>query len=175
MPMTFRTRTRCVVMALCWMLATTTPTLAVPMIEDPKGFEGIPWGALLSEITQFVSIEDAGRLQTYEQTGRPPSLGSTPVDSIRFTTFEKKFGRATVRYSGKDTHQKILTYLQATYGPLDPTPGQIAVGPLKVYAWHGFDTEVTLRFEAGPDRGIIFIESLTLPEKLADGTSATVF
>lgn len=173
--MTVRATTRIFAMALCWMLGAATPALAVPMIEDPRGFDGIPWGTLLSDIKQFVSIEEAGRLQTYEQAGQPPSLGSTPVDSIRFTTFEKKFGRATVRYSGKDTHEKILTYLQATYGPLDRTPGQIAVGPVKVYAWHGFDTEVTLRFEAGSDRGIIFIESLTLPEKLVDGTSATVF
>lgn len=173
--MTFRTKARFSVMALCWMLATAPPALPVPMVEDPKGFEGIPWGALLAELKQFVPIEDAGRLQTYEQAERPPSLGSTSVDSIRFTTFEKKFGRATVRYSGRDTHEKILIYLQATYGPLDHTPGQIAVGPVKVYAWHGFDTEVTLRFEAGPDRGIIFIESLTLPEKLVDGTSSTVF
>lgn len=162
-------------MALCWMLAAAPPALPVPMADDPKGFEDIPWGTLLSERQEFVNIEDAGRLQTYEQTGHPPSLGSTPVDSIRFTTFEKKFGRATVRYSGRDTHEKILIYLQATYGPLDRTPGQIAVGPVKVYAWHGFDTEVTLRFESGPDRGVIFIESLTLPEKLVDGTSSTVF
>jgi hypothetical protein len=128
----------------------------------------------LSEGERFAKIEDSGRLQIYERNGRPPLLGTTQVDSIRFTTFEKKFGRATVRYSGKETHEGILIYLQSKYGPLDRTPGQIAVGQVKVYAWHGFHTEVTLRFEAGPDRGIIFFESLTLPEKLADGTSATV-
>ena len=173
--MTFRTWTRFLAIALFWMLAATPQALAVPMVNDPNGFDGIPWGTLLSETEPFVTVEDAGRLQTYERARQPPSLGSTPVDSIRFTTFEKKFGRATIRYSGKDTHEKILTYLQSTYGPLDRTPGQIAVGPVKVYAWHGFSTEVTLRFESGPDRGIIFIESLTLPEKLADGTSSTVF
>ncbi|NJL16311.1 MAG: hypothetical protein HC938_03040 [Nitrospira sp.] len=49
-----------------------------------------------------------------------------------------------------------MTYLQAKYGLLDRTPGQIAVGSVKVYAWHGFHTEVTLRFENRLDRGIIF-------------------
>lgn len=175
MRMAFRIRIRFFVLALGWMLAAAPSVFSVPMVDDPKGFDGIPWGTVLAEMKQFVPIEDAGRLQTYEQTVQPPSLGSTSVDSIRFTTFEKKFGRATVRYSGRETHEKILLYLQATYGPLDRTPGQIAVGPVKVYAWHGFETEVTLRFEAGPDRGIIFIESLTLPEKLIDGTSSTVF
>ncbi len=171
----FRTWTRFLATGLFWILAATTPALAVPMVNDPNGFEDIPWGARLSEMVQFVSVEDAGRIQTYEQTGQSPSLGTIPVDSIRLTTFENKLGRATVRYSGKDAHEKILTYLQTKYGPLDHTPGQIAVGPVKVYAWHGFYTEVTLRFETGPDRGIIFFESLTLPEKLADGTSSTVF
>ena len=48
---------------------------------------------------------------------------TTPVDSMRFTTFESMFGRVTVRYSGKDTHEGVLTYLQSKYGPLDLTPG----------------------------------------------------
>ena len=159
---------------LC-LLYPTAPTWAVPIVNDPNGFERIPWGTSLAEMEQFVRIEEAGRLQIYEQTGQAPVLGTVAVDSIRFTTFEKKLGRVTVRYSGKEAHEKILTYLQSTYGPLDRTPGQIAVGPVKVYAWHGFHTEITLRFEAGPDRGIIFFESLTLPERLVDGNSATVF
>ncbi len=48
---------------------------------------------------------------------------TTPVDSMRFTTFESKFGRVTVRYSGKDTYEGVLTYHQSKYGPLDLTPG----------------------------------------------------
>lgn len=157
------------------MLSATTPAWAVPLDNDPNGFEDIPWGTSLAEREQFVRVEDSGRLEIYEQTKQAPALGTIPVDSIRLTTFEKKFGRVTVRYSGNKTHERVLTYLQSAYGPLDHTPGQITVGPVKVYAWHGFHTEVTLRFETGAARGIIFIESLTLPEKLSDGTSATVF
>ena len=63
----------------------------------------------------------------------------------------------------------------AQRGPLDRTPGQIAVGPIRVYAWHGFDTEVTLRYETNAQRGIIFFESRTLREKLSEGNSGTVF
>lgn len=157
------------------VLHAATPALAVPLVNDPNGFEDISWGTSLAEMEQFAHVEDAGRLEIYEQTKQAPALGTTPVDSIRFTTFEKKFGRVTVRYSGSETHERILTYLQSKYGPLDQTPGQITVGPVKVYVWHGFHTEVALRFETGTDRGIIFFESLTLPEKLLDGTSATVF
>lgn len=149
--------------------------MAVPIIDDPEGFENIPWGATLSQVEHFVKVEDDGRLQTYERTGEPPAFGGTPVDSVRFTAYEGKLGRVTVRYRGKDTHERILTYLQSKYGPLDRTPGQISVGAVKVHAWHGFNTEVTLRFETNVERGIIFFESRMLREALSEGTSATAF
>jgi hypothetical protein len=171
----FCKRTILLAAVLFCVLHTATPLLAVPLVNDPNGFEDIPWGMSLAEMEQFGRVEDAGRLEIYEQTKQAPALGTIPVDSIRFITFEKKFGRVTVRYRGSETHERILTYLQSKYGPLDQTPGQITVGPVKVYVWHGFHTEVALRFETGTDRGIIFFESLTLPEKLLDGTSATVF
>lgn len=148
---------------------------AVPILNDPNGFDGIPWGATLSDKDGFVSIEDTGRIQTYERKDHPPMLGTTPVDSVRWTTFHHKFGRVTVRYSGQAAHDAILVYLQSQYGPLDRTPGQIAVGPVKVYAWHGFQTEVTLRFELSLERGIIFIESGTLRERWGEDVPSTVF
>jgi hypothetical protein len=149
--------------------------MAVPILDDPNGFEGIPWGASLSDGERFGKVEDADRLQTYELKGKAPTLGPVSVDALRFTTFEGKFGRVTVRYTGKETHEQILTYLQLKYGSLDRTPGQIAVGPIRVYAWHGFDTEVTLRYETKIERGIIFFESRTLREKLSEGNSGNVF
>jgi hypothetical protein len=147
----------------------------VSIANDPNGFETIPWGSILEEIKGFIKIDDAGRVQTYELSGPPPMLGGAPVDSLRFTTFEKKVGRVTARYTGQASHAKILSYLESKYGPLDRTPGQIAAGSTKVYAWHGMYTEVTLRFESGFERGIVFFESRTLPERLTDETSTTAF
>lgn len=149
--------------------------LAVPIVNDPNGFEEIPWGAGLNESDQLKRVEDAGPLQSYEQKSGTPALGTIPVDVLRYTTFEGKFGRVLIRYHGKETHEQILTYLQSKYGPLDRTPGQISVGPIRVYAWHGFDTEITLRFESRVEQGVIFFESRTLREKLAEGNSGTVF
>ena len=157
------------------LLGWASSALAVPIVNDPNGFEDLSWGTIWSESEQFVKIDDTGRIRTYEPNGRTPMLGTTVVDSLRFTTFEDKLGRVTVRYNGTGTHEEIMRYLQSKYGPLDRTPGQIAVGPVKVYAWHGVHTEVTLRFESRLERGIIFFESRTLAEKLADGTSPTVF
>ena len=161
---------------LCFILGViATPAIAVPIVDDPNGFEGIPWGTTFSQSGPFLKIEDDGRQQTYERKGASPALGSTTVDSIRFTAFKGKFGRVTVRYSGMDTHNRLLDYLQNQYGKLDSTPGQIAVGPVKVYTWHGFDTEVTLRFEANVERGIIFFESRAVRDVSVEENSATVF
>ena len=62
-------------MLLSGNLLVVTPTLAVEMKDDPKGFEGIPWGATLSESDTFGKVEDAGRLKTYELKGEPRLLG----------------------------------------------------------------------------------------------------
>lgn len=157
------------------LLLWITPAHAVPMKEDPNGFEGIPWGVALSESDTFVRTEDAGRLKTYELKTGPQALGTTTVESMKFITIDDKFARVTVRFQGKAAHDQILAFLQSRYGPLDRTPGQFSVGPVKFYAWQGFETEVTMRYETRTDSGIIFFESQTLRNKLAEGNSATVF
>ncbi len=156
-----------------WLLAISA--LAVPMKDDPNGFEGLAWGVALAENDTFKRTEDAGRLKTYELTAGPAKLGDTVVPSMKFMTIDDKFARVTVRYEGKAAHEQILAFLQAKYGPLDRTPGQFSVGPVKFYAWQGFETEVTMRYETRSNSGIIFFESQTLRNKLAEGNSATVF
>jgi hypothetical protein len=168
---------RCISL-LCLLFSTilqNSLVFAVPMENDSNGFEGIPWGATFSETDTFMKVEDAGRSQTYELKTGVPSLGPVKVDSLRFVTAEGKFARVTVRYQGKATHDQILAYLQSLYGLLDRTPGQIAGGPVKVYNWTGFETDVTLRYETGTDRGIIFFESQELRRKITEGNSATVY
>lgn len=159
-------------LALMFMCSTVS---AVRMKDDPNGFEGIPWGTTLSESDRFKKVEDTGRARIYEPRTNPPTLGAIQVESIKFTTFGDKFARVTVRYKGKDTHDQILAFLQSRYGPLDRIPGQFSVGPVKFYAWQGFETEVTLRYEIPTDRGIIFFESQTMRLSNTEGNSGTVF
>lgn len=160
---------------LCSLILQGTLAFAVPMQNDPNGFEGIPWGATFSESDTFIKVEDTGRSQTYELKTRAPSLGSAKVDSMRFMTVEGKFARVTVRYQGTVTHDQILAYLQSLYGSLDRTPGQFTSGPVKFFSWTGFETDVNLRYETGTDRGIIFFESQELRRKITEGNSPTVF
>jgi hypothetical protein len=144
--------------------------LAVPLQNDANGFEGIPWGAAFSESDTFVKIEDSGRTQTYELKGMSPTLGGSPVDSMRFSTVDGRFARVALRYSGKDTHDRLLEFLQQRFGPLDRTPGQIAGGVVKVFDWQGADTEIILRYDVRTSQGIIFFESQAYRGKFNDSS-----
>jgi hypothetical protein len=171
-PRLWRTSLACLFFSLLLLGASA---FAVPMQNDPNGFEGIPWGATFSETDTFIKIEDTGKSQTYELKTGAPSLGPMRVDSMRFVTSEGKFARVIVRYQGSVTHDRILAYLQSLYGPLDRTPGQFAGGSIKFFSWTGFETDVNLRYETGTDRGIIFFESQELRRKMTESNSATVF
>ena len=142
---------------------------AVPMKDDPKGFEGIPWGVAFSESAEFTLVENGRRVKGYELKQGPPPWGPTPLDSMRFVTIDGKFGRVTIRYHGSDAHQQIISFLESKHGLLDRTPGQIAGKFVKQANWRGDETEISLTYDSRTDRGIIFVESRSLATSFADG------
>jgi hypothetical protein len=145
---------------------------AVPMLNDPKGFEGIPWGAAFSESADFVLVEDSRRIKAYELKQGPPSLGPAKVDSMRFLTFDGRFARVVIHYHDRTVHDRIVSYLQLQFGPLDRTPGHVAKGPVSQLNWQGEDTEIMLTYEKMTDRGIIFFEHRPTALKFSEGMMA---
>ena len=145
---------------------------AVPMKDDPKGFEGIPWGVAFSESGEFTLVENGRRVKGYELKQGPPPWGPAPLDSMRFVTIDGEFGRVTIRYHGSDTHRQIVNFLESKHGPLDRTPGQIAGKFVTQGNWRGDETEISLTYDTRTDRGIIFLESRSLATRFADGMAA---
>ena len=127
-----------------------------PAVKTYARLRPLPGGAILP----------AGWLKTYELKGGAPSFGPAKVDSMKFTTVDDKFARVTVRYQGKETHDQLLNFLQSRYGPLDRTPGQFAGGAVKLFAWQGIDTVISLRYETRTDHGIIFFENPALASRI---------
>lgn len=148
---------------------------AVPIINDTRDFEGIPWGASFTESESFRKVEDTGRLTAYEVNGEPPTLGGIKVESMRFYAANGRFARVTVQYRGKVTYDKVVKYLESRYGELDRTPGQIAAGAVKFHNWHGDETDVTMRYEHRTDQGIIFFESQVWAPQLSEGNLPSGF
>lgn len=151
---------------------TASQAEAVPLVNDPKGFEGIPWGAAFTESADFVLVEDSARIKGYELKQGPPPLGPAKVDSMRFLTFDGSFARVVVRYHDKATHDQIVSYLQSKFGPLDLTPGQITKGVAQQLNWQGEETEIILTYEKRSDRGIIFFEHRPTALKFSEGMMA---
>ena len=148
------------------------PANAVPMVNDPKGFEGIPWGAAFSETADFVLVENSPHIKGYELKQGPPPLGPAKVDSMRFLTLDGQFARVVIRYHGKATHDQIVAYFQSRYGPLDQTPGQISKGLVQQLNWQGDESGIGLTYESLNDRGIISPNTARSAMKFSEGLMA---
>lgn len=149
-------------------LSPLSPAWAVTMATDPKGFEGIPWGAGLSESTTFALTYSEDRIREYQLKQESLMLGPIQIQSMKFSTVDGKFARVAVRYQGAQRHEAMLHYLQARYGPLDLTPGQTMAGDNQQYNWRGPETEVNLTYDGKQETGVVFFESRTLGAKFAE-------
>ena len=90
---------------------------------------------------------------------------------MKFSTIDGKFARVMVRYTGKDTHDRILSFLQQQFGPVDQTPGQVAGGAVKFFNWQGGESAIILRYDLRTGQGVIFFESEAYRVKLNEGNS----
>ena len=159
----------CILCGIGFICLRPIQAVAVPMKDDPKGFEGIPWGVAFSESAEFTLVENGRRVKGYELKQGPPAWGPAPLDSMRFVTIDGQFSRVTIRYHGSESHQQIVGFLESKHGSLDRTPGQIAGKFVKQGNWRGEETEISLTYDNRTDRGIIFVESRSLATKFADG------
>ncbi len=151
-------------------LSLFTPQSAapVPLHDDPKGYQGIPWGASLVDVPDMVLTRTAAHVKDYEMKNGRPSLGGVPVETVRFYSVDDQFARVTVRYRGEQTHRQILHYLERQFGPLERIPGQMMRGLNQQYTWRGSDTEINLTYEAGGERGFVSFDSRNLAPRFND-------
>jgi len=150
------------------ILAIALPVAAAELANDPKGFDGIPWGIPLDDRSGFERVEDAGRIKTYERRGDPITIGRSQVDSIRYVEIDGQFARVMVRYRGKATHDAVLADLQAQHGPADYGQGQMIRGLNQQYNWRGPDTEINLNYESRREQGYLFFDSRALAPRFND-------
>ncbi|MBI5410822.1 MAG: hypothetical protein HZA21_02405 [Nitrospirae bacterium] len=162
-------------LALGWTFTPINPPLtsAGDIVNDPKGFHGIQWGASLANVPGLTLVQSLERVDEYEIKEAPLQLGDAKADSVRFFTIDGGFGRVTIRYRGKKTHDSVLAYLQSQFGPADRTPGSMMRGLNQQFNWRGADTEVNLTYEAKQERGHLFIESRTLSPRFSDALADT--
>ncbi|GKS57135.1 hypothetical protein YTPLAS18_06620 [Nitrospira sp.] len=153
-----------------WGWTTTSPAFATAELHnDPKGFQGIEWGASLKGRPELKQTYAGPRVGEYEIKDSSPALDTIPVASLLLVTVEGKFARVTVRYKGEAVHKQVLAYLETRFGPLDKTPGQMVRGLNQQYNWRGPETEINLTYEGRSERGFVFFDSRTLAPRFNDG------
>lgn len=141
---------------------------AAPMTNDPKGFHDIPWGTPLSSRQDLELIQADPHSTEYLLKAESSSFAGTQVTSIRYVSVDDQFARVIIRYQGDHVHRQVLDFLESRFGRLERVPGQMARGLTQQYNWRGPDTEINLTYQAGTERGYIFIDSRTLAPRFND-------
>lgn len=152
------------------LLCMSRPFLAhaVPMVNDPNGFQSMTWGVTLTARPDLEVARAGPHVNEYRLRDSTPSYAGIPVESVRFLSVDEQFARVTIRYQGDDRHKKILTYLEQQFGSLERVPGQMMRGLNQQYNWRGTDTEINLTYHANTERGFVFIDSRTLAPRFND-------
>lgn len=159
-----------VIFALLAVCALLRPSAAeaVSMVNDPKGFHNIPWGAALVARPDLEPARTGPHISEYRAKTGPPSFADTEMTSILYVSVDDQFARVTIRYDGEQTHKRVMNYLETQYGPLERIPGQMTRGLNQQYTWRGTETEINLTYQASTERGFIFIDSRTLAPRFND-------
>jgi hypothetical protein len=141
---------------------------AVPMQNDPNGFQSLPWGVTLAARPDLEITRAGPHVNEYQLKNYPPSYAGVPVESLRFLSVDEQFARVTIHYQGGDRHKQILAYLERQFGSLERVPGQMMRGLNQQYTWRGADTEINMTYHADTERGFVFIDSRTLAPRFND-------
>jgi hypothetical protein len=141
---------------------------AVPMTNDPKGFHDIPWGSSLSMRPDLEPLHAGPHIAEYLRKTEPSSFAGIETSNVLYVAVDDQFARVIIRYQGDQVHRQMLSFLESRFGRLERVPGQMARGLTQQYNWRGSDTEINLTYQAGTERGYIFLDSRTLAPRFND-------
>ncbi len=143
------------------LLLATTPA---PL----PGFQGIPWGSVLAELSQFVLVEPDGRVDIYEYKEGPPQFANEPVEFIRLYAIDTQFARVMIRYRSEETHNRIKQALESEFGKIQHNRGSMIRGLNQEYSWRLEETEISLSYRGLGERGLLMIQSRILAPRFLE-------
>jgi hypothetical protein len=149
-------------------LMTAETLWAVPMMNDPKGFDNIAWGTSLAARQDLEAIQSGTHITEYRPKTDRSMFAGAEMTRMLYVSIDDQFARVTIRYQGELVHKQVLNFLEAQFGILQRLPGQMARGLTQQYTWRGSETEINVTYQAGTERGYIFIDSRTLAPRFND-------
>ena len=160
----------CILLSLFVMgvLLSAEALCAVPIMNDLKGFQNIFWGTFLTTRQDLEVVQFGAHIREYRMRADGSTFADAEMTSVLYVSIDDQFARVTIRYQGEPVHKQVLNFLETRYGALQRIPGQMARGLNQQYTWRGSDTEINLTYQAGTERGYIFIDSRTLAPRFND-------
>ncbi|MDH5668644.1 MAG: hypothetical protein OEY86_11585, partial [Nitrospira sp.] len=96
---------------------------AVPMNNDPKGFQNISWGTALATRQDLAVIRSGTHITEYRMKDENMTFAGAVMTSILYVAFDDQFARVTIRYQGESVHKQVLRFLENRHGVIQRIPG----------------------------------------------------
>ncbi len=106
---------------------------ASAMLNEPRDFKGVPWGAPIEDHKQAFSLVSGDEVMAYyRRAADSNSFASIDVWRISYRLYKARFSSATVTIVGIANFNSMLSYLTKTYGP----PEEVSPRH-RIYTWAG--------------------------------------
>ncbi|MCY4613525.1 MAG: hypothetical protein OXB94_07900 [Nitrospira sp.] len=155
-----------ITLLICFLWLPELLMAATPASQP--GFQGIPWGSALAELSQFVLVEPDGRVDIYEYKEGPPQFANAPVDFIKLYAIDDQFARVMIRYRNEETHNRIKQALESEFGKIQHNRGSMIRGLNQEYSWRLEETEISMSYRELGERGLLMIQSRILAPRFLD-------
>jgi hypothetical protein len=108
------------------LLCLSRPVLAhaVPMLNDPNGFQSLAWGVALTTRPDLEIARAGPHVNEYQLKNGPPLYAGVPVESLRFLSVDEQFARVTIHYRGRIVTNRSLPIWSNSSVPLSESQGR---------------------------------------------------
>ncbi len=144
---------------------------ATPIIHDPQGFFGSPWGQSLEDRPDLKKVDSTETLGIFTVLSGPPQVEGIAFESVKLYSLEGKYARALFRYRGESVHKQILDWLESQYGKIQQSYGSMMRGLNQQYTWRGPETEIAITYHGFRQRGLLIAESRIFAPLFLDALS----
>jgi hypothetical protein len=150
------------VLILCAAYLVAVPAAeALSYPNEPKGFRGIEWGAVVGAMPSDLVPDFAakaplsGDAVCYARSGDRLAIGPVPLVSIDYVVTSGKFSGAMLRFAGIPAFQDMKDVLYGRFG----FPSRRAPVGQDAYYWEGGRTVMHLVYDAHSGQGALTLFS----------------
>lgn len=151
------------------------PVGAAKIQDDPGGFNGYAWGTPLAKFPGFKLVKNMGStdfvssVDLYENPGETLVLNEVPLTAIRYRFVENELESIELRYTGRESRDKLMRWLEERFGKLTPHERRM----VNALLWHGDKTVINLKYDVVAQQGTLFFLSKELSHRLNEFHQAT--